>query len=317
MDGSMLGLREIESRLPPGFRFHPSDQELVCYYLRAKVANQHSSPELIVSSPPPTAATTMVEVDLHACEPWELPEAAKLSDDEWYFFSFRDRKYATGSRKNRATKIGYWKATGKDKVIHEPGMEEGTMVIGMRKTLVFYLGRAPNGRKSSWVMHEFRLNMPGSPPKEDWVLCRVFHKGKGEAEQGSCCNDAITIGCRRPCSPQAVLRSPPQHTAAADDRLQRRRQLSPISSPFIIGDQLDAAHAHQLVRQDAMSLPDSAMLLRAAGGFEFSELLARGGDGVAGEMGMGMGYGEDCGVRDVAMEWLQGGACDDDGVLYF
>ncbi|KAL6649048.1 hypothetical protein ACP70R_013272 [Stipagrostis hirtigluma subsp. patula] len=309
MDESMMGLREIESRLPPGFRFHPSDQELVWYYLRTKVANQHSSPELIVSPPPPTAATTMVEVDLHACEPWELPEAAKLSDDEWYFFSFRDRKYATGSRKNRATKVGYWKATGKDKVIHEPGMEEGTMVIGMRKTLVFYLGRAPNGRKSGWVMHEFRLNTPGSPPKEDWVLCRVFQKGKGEAEQGSCCNDAITIGRRRPCSPQAVLRSPPQHApaaaAAVDDHLQRR-QSSPISSPFIIGDQLDAAH--QLVREDAMSLPDSAMLLRAAaGGFEFSEMLARGGGGVAGAAGDG----------EIGMEWLQGGACDDDGVLYF
>lgn len=138
----MAGLREMESTLPPGFRFCPSDEELVCFYLRNKVANHR------------VASGTLVDVDLHAREPWELPEVAKLTAEEWYFFSFRDRKYATGSRTNRATKTGYWKATGKDRIVHE-----GTTraVVGMRKTLVFYLGRAPNGQKTTWVMHEFRL----------------------------------------------------------------------------------------------------------------------------------------------------------------
>ncbi|KAJ0966497.1 hypothetical protein J5N97_023414 [Dioscorea zingiberensis] len=161
-----MGLRDVESSLPPGFRFHPSDEELVCHYLYKKVSNERAP-----------SGGTMVEVDLHTREPWELPEVAKLTANEWYFFSFRDRKYATGSRTNRATRSGYWKATGKDRIIHDSATHA---IVGMRKTLVFYSGRAPNGLKSGWVMHEFRLESPHTPPKEDWVLCRVFHKRKGD-----------------------------------------------------------------------------------------------------------------------------------------
>ncbi|XP_030542499.1 NAC domain-containing protein 21/22-like [Rhodamnia argentea] len=158
-----MGLRDIGATLPPGFRFFPSDEELVCHYLYRKIANE----EVLKGS--------LVEVDLHTCEPWQLPEVAKLNATEWYFFSFRDRKYATGYRTNRATISGYWKATGKDRVVHDPSTRE---VVGMRKTLVFYRNRAPNGIKTGWIMHEFRLESPHMPPKEDWVLCRVFHKSK-------------------------------------------------------------------------------------------------------------------------------------------
>lgn len=81
-----------------------------------------------------------------------VTESACVGGKEWYFYSQRDRKYATGLRTNRSTIFGYWKATGKDR----PIIRKGTLV-GMRKTLVFYQGRAPKGRKTSWVMHEFRL----------------------------------------------------------------------------------------------------------------------------------------------------------------
>ncbi|KAG4913250.1 hypothetical protein JHK84_053707 [Glycine max] len=165
-----MGLRDIGASLPPGFRFYPSDEELVCHYLYKKIANEE------------VLKGTLVEIDLHICEPWQLPEVAKLNANEWYFFSFRDRKYATGFRTNRATTSGYWKATGKDRTVVDPATQE---VVGMRKTLVFYRNRAPNGIKTGWIMHEFRLETPHMPPKEDWVLCRVFHKSKEDDNMSS------------------------------------------------------------------------------------------------------------------------------------
>ena len=77
-------------------------------------------------------------------------------ENEWYFFSHKDKKYPTGTRTNRATTAGFWKATGRDKAIH---LSSGNSKrIGMRKTLVFYTGRAPHGQKTDWIMHEYRLD---------------------------------------------------------------------------------------------------------------------------------------------------------------
>uniref|UniRef100_A0ACD5Y6I7 Uncharacterized protein n=1 Tax=Avena sativa TaxID=4498 RepID=A0ACD5Y6I7_AVESA len=128
--------------LPPGFRFHPTDEELVNYYLKRKVHGLSIELDIIP------------EVDLYKCEPWELAEKSFLPsrDPEWYFFGPRDRKYPNGCRTNRATRAGYWKSTGKDRSINYQKRP-----IGMKKTLVFYQGRAPQGIRSNWVMHEYRI----------------------------------------------------------------------------------------------------------------------------------------------------------------
>ncbi|XP_015888323.3 NAC domain-containing protein 21/22 isoform X2 [Ziziphus jujuba] len=184
----MSNISLVEAKLPPGFRFHPRDEELVCDYLLNKITDSDS--------------TLMIEVDLNKCEPWDIPETACVGGKEWYFYSQRDRKYATGLRTNRATASGYWKATGKDRPVHLKGT-----LVGMRKTLVFYQGRAPKGKKTDWVMHEFRLEAPLATPKlissdkEDWVLCRVFYKSREigpKPSLGSCYGETTGSKCLPP-----------------------------------------------------------------------------------------------------------------------
>lgn len=76
----------------------------------------------------------------------------KSRDLKWYFFCPREPKYTTGARANRATKTGFWKATGKDRCVTYK-----QRTIGMIKTLIFHKGHAPKGERTDWVMHEYRL----------------------------------------------------------------------------------------------------------------------------------------------------------------
>ncbi|KAL8459632.1 hypothetical protein ACS0TY_036105 [Phlomoides rotata] len=155
----------MESCVPPGFRFRPTEEELVGYYLKRRINSLKIDLDVII------------DIDLYRIEPWDIEGRCNLGYDqeqnEWYFFSFKDRKYPTGTRTNRATAAGFWKATGRDKAVVSKDK-----IIGMRKTLVYYKGRAPNGRKSDWIMHEYRLQAGenGPPQEEGWVVCRAFKK---------------------------------------------------------------------------------------------------------------------------------------------
>jgi len=158
--------------LPAGFRFHPTDDELVTHYLCRKCGGL------------PISVPIIAEIDLYKFDPWQLPEMALYGEKEWYFFSPRDRKYPNGSRPNRAAGTGYWKATGADKPIGRP------KTMGIKKALVFYAGKAPRGIKTNWIMHEYRLaNVDRSAGGkknnlrlDDWVLCRIYNK-KGAMEK--------------------------------------------------------------------------------------------------------------------------------------
>lgn len=47
--------------LPPGFRFHPTDEELILHYLQKKVSSI------------PLSVSIIADVDIYKFNPWDLP----------------------------------------------------------------------------------------------------------------------------------------------------------------------------------------------------------------------------------------------------
>ncbi|KAF8378440.1 hypothetical protein HHK36_029779 [Tetracentron sinense] len=179
--GEKNDVDKVDEVMLPGFRFHPTDEELVGFYLKRKIQQRPLSIELIK------------QLDIYKFDPWDLPkELSTTGEKEWYFYCPRDRKYRNSTRPNRVTGAGFWKATGTDRPIYS---SEGTNCIGLKKSLVFYRGRAAKGIKTDWMMHEFRLPSLThlAPPKrpidknlpanDSWAICRIFKKTNSMAQR--------------------------------------------------------------------------------------------------------------------------------------
>ncbi|XVE87510.1 hypothetical protein DITRI_Ditri18aG0123700 [Diplodiscus trichospermus] len=146
----------------PGFRFHPTEEELVDYYLK------ETAPGINVYS------DIFGFLNIYKHHSWDLPGMAKFGEREWYFFVYRDRRSSHGGKPNRITEKGYWKATGSDSDVR--CVKKPKKIVGLRKTLVFYTGKAPKGCRTDWVMNEYRLISDTSFPTEDIVLCKIYRK---------------------------------------------------------------------------------------------------------------------------------------------
>ncbi|XP_072971376.1 protein NTM1-like 9 [Typha angustifolia] len=225
-------------QLPLGFRFHPTDEELVNHYLKRKINGRIRSDVEVIP-----------EIDVCKCEPWDLPDKSLIrsGDPEWFFFAPKDRKYPNGHRSNRATEAGYWKATGKDRMIRSRAAAKQQVVIGMKKTLVFHKGRAPKGKRTGWIMHEYRTTEPEfeSGDQGGYVLYRLFKKEE-EKSRSSNVDEMERSGF----SPTPSRSSPGdvQHEAEAMEEIETPiNQKSPASvsqeDPLIVCDSVQSQPA--------------------------------------------------------------------------
>ncbi|XP_039059707.1 NAC domain-containing protein 89-like [Hibiscus syriacus] len=147
------------SSMFPGFRFSPTDVELISYYLKKKLHGHDKCVEVV----------PLIEICRY--EPWDLPAKSIIkSDNEWFFFCARGRKYPNGSQNRRGTEQGYWKATGKER-----NVKSGSNVIGTKRTLVFHSGRAPRGERTEWIMHEYCMT---GKSQDSLVVCRLKKNGE-------------------------------------------------------------------------------------------------------------------------------------------
>lgn len=144
------------------------------YYLKRKILGKKLHSEAIS------------ELNIYKFSPWDLPDKSclKSKDREWYFFCPRERKYASGDRMKRGTETGYWKTTGKDRNINYDGR-----VVGMVKTLVFHEGNAPRGKRTDWLIYEYRLDdkklADDGVAQDRYVLYKVFKKNGPGPKNGA------------------------------------------------------------------------------------------------------------------------------------
>ncbi|KAK9230192.1 hypothetical protein WN944_023159 [Citrus x changshan-huyou] len=154
--------------LPPGFKFLPTDEELVLHFLYPKASLLPCHPNIIPELNP----------QLH--DPWQLNGRALCSGNRWYFFSQIEDKRVTGN--------GYWKQLD----FEEPVINSAGKKIGMKKYFVFCVGEAPLGVETNWIMQEYHLCNCGATANKSykrrrnrilvsegcckWVLCRVYEE---------------------------------------------------------------------------------------------------------------------------------------------
>ncbi|CAA0831421.1 NAC domain containing protein 82 [Striga hermonthica] len=167
--------------VPLGFRFHPTDEELVLYYLKRKILGKKFVMEVIA------------EVNVYRFSPWDLPDQSclKTKDRQWFFFCRRE-KFPGGSRVKRSTEKGYWKASGNDQPVLHNGKKVGT-----RKTLVFHVGHASRGERTDWVAHEYHIldeELAATGLQDTYVVWKIFLKDgpgpKHGAQYGAPFNEA-------------------------------------------------------------------------------------------------------------------------------
>ncbi|KAE8100142.1 hypothetical protein FH972_018069 [Carpinus fangiana] len=178
--------RATSFTLPPGCRFYPSHQQLVCHYLTNKNSNGNSNLRIDDSV---NGYDLIRELELYNYEPFELPGTACFSygcggrKRHWYCYTIRVAKERKG--RTRRTTNGYWRRG----TVRDVLGSGGKVVVGTRTSFVFYLGNSPKTAvRTDWVMYEYALldNL-----KASFVLCRVFaksHAGNSISDNGlSCC----------------------------------------------------------------------------------------------------------------------------------
>ncbi|KAF3548870.1 hypothetical protein DY000_02000982 [Brassica cretica] len=160
----------MEEDLTTGFRFYPTEDELVVFYLQNQLEGRSGD----------SMHRVIPVLDVFEVEPSHLPDLAgercRGDAEQWFFFVPRQEREARGGRPSRTTGSGYWKATG------SPGsvFSKDNRMIGVKKTMVFYTGKAPTGGKTKWKMNEYKAlddrdNVSTIPKlRHEFSLCRVY-----------------------------------------------------------------------------------------------------------------------------------------------
>ncbi|ONI08826.1 hypothetical protein PRUPE_5G203200 [Prunus persica] len=156
-------------QLPVGFRFMPTDKELVTHYLMNKVFDR-----------PVPAAEAIQDIDatqFYSTHPKNLVTFS-CGEREWFFFIHEDDENCSPSAQGRrnirvvGNGVGFWKPNGSENPIHN---EDGN-VCASKIFLTYFSGSLRKAKKTHWKMVEYHLHSDSHTEEEyqvqrrEWVL---------------------------------------------------------------------------------------------------------------------------------------------------
>ncbi|XP_057432044.1 NAC domain-containing protein 83-like [Lotus japonicus] len=147
-------------RLLPGYKFDPTDEVLVNFYLKRRVFAQ------------PLPFHIIPDFDVFQTEPWGLPggDGKIFNERKCFFYNTMGRDIENIDL--RVAGSGQWRVMEKGKDVPIP---QSNQVIGRRNTLNFWEEQGACARRTKWVMHEFRLALIANPSKmANWAIYRIF-----------------------------------------------------------------------------------------------------------------------------------------------
>ncbi|PNT61630.1 uncharacterized protein LOC100827131 [Brachypodium distachyon] len=218
---------EKKSTHPPGFRFMPTDEELVEYYLLPRLQGRPHVPN-----------DCIIEDNVYRCHPDELIDGHKdKGETSWYFLTPRSRKYTKGDRPDRCTDDhrGRWKAsTGKTEI--EKETVGNVRVKFFESTLGYHVGPVDTETKTKWLMRElsikdFQIKLDQNSMKlDEYVMCRIYvtprHKSNNDDEAGpsgtSTCQEQEASPA--PSQPEPVESGAQAQGGAAPNKLSARQK---------------------------------------------------------------------------------------------
>ncbi|XP_056864398.1 NAC transcription factor 29-like [Raphanus sativus] len=158
---------------PPGYRFVPTDAELIYYYLKPFSRDKNKScPNFPIH-----------HANIYESNPQQLTAEYKKGNlTEWFFISERTKIKRNGTKQKRGDHNGgYWHAKAATKTIK--AKKQG--IVGYKTTLNYYVGKQPNGVRTNWLMKEYWLESSDHNNTVDYAICKIYLKptAKGNMEE--------------------------------------------------------------------------------------------------------------------------------------
>nr|XP_043614308.1 NAC domain-containing protein 83-like [Erigeron canadensis] len=195
--------------MPIGYRFCPTDEEIIIHYLRPKVFN----------FPLPATVIHHHHHHLFTHHPAHLPGNPK---EKRYFFC---KTSDTTQQYSLNIPSGYWKPivnNNTHKLILASGCNHP---IGFKKSFVFFefSDHRKSGTRTPWILHQFRLLYPLPIKTEECMVCSIHMKTKKVKKQ----HQPPTKKHKR------------SHTNSTNDIVEIEDDLSSSSSGITFNDDLD------------------------------------------------------------------------------